>query len=127
MLRNRLPNQQFSPRLSSVHKAAAAPPRLNEVRELLVGAGVTPSRNLGGIHRGSWHDKTLAIENLAKQVCTSAESAIISVTIGARCSRREAPSEGVISDIDSNEPPKRRPQGDRVDSPLLGERDTQFQ
>ena len=118
MLRKRLPNQEFSPRLAPTMTTAAEPLRFNEVNEILIEAGVTSSHKLGKIHRGSWHDTILAIENLADRKCTSAESATIRVTIDALCSGRDRRDFVPYS----NEDITQASEDGRVDEPRSGQR-----
>ena len=115
MLRKRLPNQNFSPRLAATVTSAAEPLDFNEVNEILIEAGVTTSYDLSRIHRGSWHDTILSIENLANRKCTSAESATIRVTVDALCSGR-GPNQHT-SEIEI-----RHPQDATADEPRTGQR-----
>ena len=106
MLRKRLPNLEFSPRLRSTVEQAAEPLPFNEVEGIFRDAGVKSSHDLGRIHSGSWHDTILSLENLASRKCTSAESATIRVTIDALCSRQKPALESCRTDTQKDDPSK---------------------
>ena len=90
MLRKRLPNQEFSPRLLSTIEASSDPLPITDATPIFKEAGVTCSAKLLKLHSGSWYDTIITLENLAKRKCTTAESAVTRTTIDALCSRSTA-------------------------------------
>ena len=91
MLRKRLPNLDFSPRLHATLSQSAEPLEITDATSILKEAAVQSSYDLGRIHAGSWYDTIRTIETRAGRNCTTAESGTLRTAIDALCSRSKFP------------------------------------